>query len=491
MGGRRDLVADYFEVFNNEVREFLEPSTDRELRGSHIHADSKIKWLEEPEEFQAAGSERANVTDGLGSASNSDTFSSSSESDSRYVTAEESAGEGEEDIRSQNYVLGSHWNASEKSTFFHCLSRYSIHRLDEWHGGLPYKSKFEILVYYQVLQYNLKEMQRYNMIGGLLSFEEFPIAYEMDEFYVQFEEFMSRQVRIEYEQPATDTEESLISLTNWNKRWQAIYCKAGIEELAPLCSEPLPHSEETIQFLTGCVKAYTKRLLWYAVVSELDKLSISKQLLFKDEEMIQDDDMVLNAGDAQLPHVVTPNSIYRALGILKQEGFSSPTLPETVLQTLEKFEVEPKPKGKLFKNRQVTMSLLPTLIQHSNLSLTAVGCKQESLSCNAELAQVHKKLHTIHQGRKRKIEETFVQDDPLNCIDNPLEFELCDWENEFMDAGDRKKSLLHQHRLMAYYSDDKDKNLIQIQAISPETSLDCPVQKLPTSLLKQFLHSNT
>ena len=83
-----------------------------------------------------------------------------------------------------------------------------------------------------------------------------------------------------------------------------------------------------------------------------------------------------------------------------------------------------------------------------------------------------------------------MQDDPLNCIDNPLEFELCDWENEFMDAGDRKKSLLHQHRLMAYYSDDKDKNLIQIQAISPETSLDCPVQKLPTSLLKQFLHSN-
>lgn len=486
-------MADYFDVFNNDVQQFLEPSDDRELRGSHIHVDSKVKWLEESEVNEPLDSEleEDDASDDGDLASGSESSSSSDESDSRYFTAEESAGEEERKVRPRSSSLGSYWTASEKSTFFNCLSRYSIHRLDEWRAKLPLKSKLEILMYYRVLRYNLQALQKSNMFGGLLSNEEFPIAYEMDEFYLQFEEFMSRQIRIEYEQPSAVMEDSIVSIDNWNRRWRAIYCKTAIEELVPVSSEPLPYSGEAVQFLTSCAKAYTKRLLWYAVLNELDKLSISKRLLFPEEEMFSNDDLVIEASDNQLPHVVTQSSIYKAVNILKQEGFNTPTLPETVLRTLEKFEVEPTPNGKLFKNRQVTMSLLPTLEQHGAVSPLSIEHQQDRPHHDAELNRIHKKLYTLHHGKKRKIEESFVQDDPLNCIDNPLEFELCDWETQRMEASDKRKSTLYQHALMAYYNDTQENKLTQLQAPPSEDIKPCSVPKIPTSLLNQFLHSNT
>lgn len=525
MGAKRDIVADYYDVFNNEVKQFMETGVDHELKGSRIHVDSRVRCLEEPNEgeegeeddeseLSSTGYDSANENEsGDDGGDNNDSQDSGSDSDSRYVTAEESADENDVDFNeSQNLILGTFWSSREKSTFFHCLSRYSIHRIDEWHVRLPSKSKFDIMLYYRVLKDNLLELQRRNLLGGLLPNEDFPFAYEMDEFYVEWEEFMSHQVRIEYERPIDNSEnssgdvnndgdenreeeeeEDLISIENWNKRWQAIYCKTGIEELKPLGSEPLPCSKEAFNFLTKCAKAYTKRLLWFTVLQDMEKLSVSKRSLFPDEGQVKDDDLVLHASDEQLPHVVTQSSVLKALNTLKQEGYYAPTIPETILRTLEKFEVEPNSKGKLFKNHHVTMSLLPSLLQQGALDSVPFHLTNSEPSSHSEPLQnmIHKKLYTIEHGKRRRIDESFVEDDPYDSIENPLEIDLCDWEAQLLEEKDLKLSKLHQHILLTYYSSTKDSTHVQLEPESPDQAQEpCPVDKIPSTLLNLFMHSN-
>lgn len=531
MGGKKDIVADYYDIFNNEVKQFLQPGFDYELESSRIHADSKVRSLEDPEEDEDGKSNEEDDESELSSAESESIAgsnggsdgcdndedrdgsdyedhdeNSSSESDSRYVTADESAGEEDIDSKeSKSFSLGTYWSSREKSVFFHCLSRYSIHRLDEWHSKLPSKAKFEILLYYKVLKYNLRELQRRNLVGGLVSNEDFPIAYEMDEFYVELEEFMSRQVRIEYEKPIDsnsaddpsgneEDDEHLLSIDNWNKRWQAIYCKSGIDELKPLSSEPLPYSKETFQFLTDCAKAYTRRLLWFTVLQEMDKLSIAKKMLFPREQSFKDDDLVLHASDEQLPHVVTQSSVLKAISTLKQEGFNTPTIPETVLHTLEKFKVEPVPEGKLFKNQQVTQSLLPSLFKQGAADSAAFYLSDfhDSPHIKPESDPIHKKLYTIHNGKKRRIDDTFVRDDPFDSIDNPLEIDICDWEAQLLETRDTRLSKLHQHMLLSYYNSVRNQTYFQLDSESPDQAQEpFPVEKFPSTLLNLFMHSNS
>lgn len=566
MGTKRDIVADYYDVFNNEVKRFMEPRIDYDLKGSHIHVDSKVKSLEESQreeeeeeeeekeeeededneesELSSTGQDSANDDESSDeSDENDDNQPSDSESDSRYVTAEESADEKEAGSNgSRNFTLGTFWSSREKSMFFRCLSRYSIHRLDEWHVKLPSKSKFDILLYHKVLKDNLLELQRRNLVGNLVANEDFPIAYEMDEFYLEWEEFMSRQVRIEYERPMSGNleegegeeeddeeeeeeeekeeddegeeqgevedeeedeeedeqgegkEEELISIENWNKRWRAIYCKTGIEELRPLSSEPLPYSEESFELLTKCAKAYTKRLLWFTILQDLEKLSVSRRSLFPDAPLAKNDDLVLHASDEQLPHVITHSSVLKALNTLKQEGYYTPTIPETILRTLEKFQVEPKPKGKLFRNHQITMSLLPSLLQQGSLDSLPLHLPNSDPSSPVEHEpnMIHKKLYTIQHGKRRKMNDSFIEDDPFDSIENPLEIDLCDWEAQLLDAKDLKLSKLHQHMLLTYYNPAKISSNIQLESESPDQAQEpCPIDKMPSTLLNLFMHSNT
>lgn len=524
MGTKRDIIADYFDVFNNEVKQFMEPGVDYELKGSRIHIDSKVRYLEEPEEEEeeeGEGDDESELSsteynsaidneDGDDDNDNDNNQESGSDSDSRYVTAEESADENTmESSELQNFILGTYWSSREKSIFFHCLSRYSIHRLNEWRTRLPSKSIFDIMLYYNVLKRNLMELRRRNLLGGLVPNEDFPFAYEMDNFYVEWEEFTSRQVRIEYERPMNnkrnyitdienrqdeDREEDLISVENWNKRWQAVYCKTGIEELKPLGSEPLPYSKEAFEFLNSCAEAYTRKLLWFTVLQDMEKLSVSKSSLFPDAELVNDEDLVLHAGDEQLPHVVTHSSVLKALNTLKQEGFYTPTIPDTVLKTLEKFEIEPNSKGKLFRNNQVTMSLLPSLLKQGTLDSTPFDLtSSESLqNSDPEPNVIHKKLYTIENGKRRRISGSFVEDDPYDSIENPLEIDLCDWEAQLLEEKDLKLSKLHQHMLLTYYSSTKNPTTIQLEPESPDQAQEpCPVDGIPSTLLNLFMHSNS
>lgn len=495
----RDLLADYFDVFNEEVKQFLDPfaSNDYELEGSHIHMNSKVSWLEDNEKTENSGS----VSE-LDSESESDGATDSND-DEHYQTAEEYQEETSRTDDDSSGLMGSFWSVSEKIMFFHCLSRYSIHGLDEWRDRIPSKSKFEILVYYKVLKENLSQLKR---LGGnlrrILSRGELPIAYEMDEFYISLEERMSTRVRLETDTPATDSdqdESGLISFENWNKRWRPIYSKTRAEELTPTCREPLPFSQDAMDFLTKRCIEYTRRVLTTAILTDMEKVSIPTALFRGQEEEANPDDstIIFSNPKKYFPHVVTKESIVNAVYLLRQEGFHAPTLPETVLRTIEKFELEHDKDGNLFRSKSLTTSLVPSLLETFSINGLPVS-RQEPVPVpdkRLDLA-LARKLYKLNGGKpphkKRKTEpqeDSFLQDDELDRMDNPLELELCDWETQLLDAADMRESRLHQHRLMAYLTGDTTPLTVEPNNTIQDSK--SPIPLVPTTMIKRYMHSNT
>ncbi|KAI5950323.1 hypothetical protein KGF54_005140 [Candida jiufengensis] len=87
---------------------------------------------------------------------------------------------------------GAHWSSKDKNLFFNLLSRYSIHRLDLI-SEIMNKSSMEILVYYNLLQTELKKLKQKND-PNLVSINEIPVAYEMSQNFVRFEDEQSQLI---------------------------------------------------------------------------------------------------------------------------------------------------------------------------------------------------------------------------------------------------------------------------------------------------------
>ncbi|QLQ82350.1 hypothetical protein HG537_0H01110 [Torulaspora globosa] len=488
----RDVLADYFDVFNREVKQFLDPfaSNDYELEGSYVHIGSKVCWFEDN-----------GGIDDTGSVSEADSDELTDSSDDEYETAEEYQEESVRRVEDSNGLMGSFWSVSEKIMFFHCLSRYSIHGLDEWRDRIPTKSKFEILVYYKVLRENLNRLKK---IGGnfrrILSRAELPIAYEMDEFYISLEERMSARVRLETDTPATDPDDGgngLISFENWNKRWRPIYSKTRIEELTPACYLPLPFSQDAIDFLTKRCIEYTRRVLTTAILTDMEKVSIPTALFRGQQEEANTDDrtIVFSNPKKYFPHVVTKESILNAVYLLRQEGFNAPTLPETILNTINKFELQHDEDGRLFRTKSLTTSLVPSLLETFSINGLPVS-RQEPITTDQELdLALVKKLYKLNGGKpplkKRRIEDqdSFLEDDELDRMDNPLELELCDWETKILDVADMRESRLHQHTLIAYLTGDTTP--VTMEPNTTQQDMKSPIPLVPTKMIKRYLHSNT
>jgi RNA polymerase I-specific transcription initiation factor RRN5 len=117
---------------------------------------------------------------------------------------------------------GSYWSSSEKETFFHYLSRYSIHQIDLIKQFLPSKSTTEIQCYYNVLKLELSRRKKtgkpkyysykinkvkyriklWRFPKGLMKYDDLPSAYEMSEEFIKLEEYQSdyiamREARID------------------------------------------------------------------------------------------------------------------------------------------------------------------------------------------------------------------------------------------------------------------------------------------------------
>lgn len=107
------------------------------------------------------------------------------------------------------------WLPQEKDKFFRLLERYLIHRIDIIADQLPLKLTEEIMVYYSVLRkllqrekrkgrrqeypYTVTKRRKTKHLKGylaleLVSYDEMPIAYEMSETYLIFEDLQSKRM---------------------------------------------------------------------------------------------------------------------------------------------------------------------------------------------------------------------------------------------------------------------------------------------------------
>lgn len=232
----------YNNWFWDEAYQFFDPfSKNRDLRKSRIHKDGRCKYLQNSEK-------RYEAAEVIGS----------SEEESDYDMDLQSR-EKRSGGYLQNQGMGSLWTGKEKQLFFHYLSRHSIHSIDTWSKRIPTKSKFEILTYYNVLKQNLEELKLLHTKkhGGILSYEEFPIAYELDESWISLEDELSRDVN----EPSTSEEiaekhasmeiptDGVIDWNNWYKRWDPIYSRHRLMEYYPSNRQPNVFNKETMQMM--------------------------------------------------------------------------------------------------------------------------------------------------------------------------------------------------------------------------------------------------
>lgn len=114
-----------------------------------------------------------------------------------------------------SFKSGTYWTADEKEIFFSCLARFTIHRVEDFLDHLPSKSMGEILAYYELLKRELRNQQicethsvhiiedqqdptrllrhEYDImtIPGGIDQRNIPIAYEMSDEWVEYEEEQS------------------------------------------------------------------------------------------------------------------------------------------------------------------------------------------------------------------------------------------------------------------------------------------------------------
>ena len=294
---RKEATRRYYEMYNKEVKDFFQIGQyeDYSIRPSRIHYKSQVRYVERLDD--------PNVL---------------------YNQSDEENNDDDENNESVEEIVGTLWTGQEKRTFFRLLSRYSIHRVTEWGQAIPEKSLYEIMEYYNILNENLNQLRKLKF-KGLLKVADMDIAYDMDDQFVEMEEYMSQKLL--YKQPykrkmkvketngkADDNNDNdgnkdpdtndnepivkkeepknqelpppdvssgydseLIDLDNWERRWNTIYCKTFIEELRTVQKDFIPLGVSSIIYIEQLVKQYLRRLLWYTVLPEIENKKISKK----------------------------------------------------------------------------------------------------------------------------------------------------------------------------------------------------------------------
>lgn len=376
---KSEMREAYKKWYYDEAYEFFNPySSNQDLRKSCIHRDGKCKYLQKDDRKRSESP--GTIYDGA--------------SDSDFEADESS----DEERRSGGYLqrqgLGTVWTGKEKQIFFHHLARHSIHTLDHWAEEIPGKSKFEILTYYKVLQDNLVELKRLptKKHGGVLGYEEFPIAYEVGDSWIELEEELSRDLHeeddtnvIPTQDETTEDESSVINWTNWYKRWDTFYGKHRLLEYYPCSRNPNVFSPEAMQVMEILVKRYTAKLLSETIIPVLDKKSVPRALsqsskilresrtkklrsvckIYESPEEEHDKDIIeIKTSNEEFPHIVTENDVVNALVRMRLYSHSRGngndklylTYPESIVESIQKFDIELE-KGKIFRNRKVLRQL--------------------------------------------------------------------------------------------------------------------------------------
>ncbi|AMD18995.1 HBR094Wp [Eremothecium sinecaudum] len=497
---RRNCIAleRYCELFNRETARFFDPLCDsQDLQDSYIHVDSKVKYLEED-------SQQSIVSEGESIGSDTDD-------------------EQEWDNGIENLDLGTLWTAREKTVFFHFLARNSIHNLDQWHSQLPRKSKYEITVYYRVLKANLDNLKhmKTKKRGGILTKRDLPIAYEMQPSFIELEECYSELIRsetedvvkFETEHELKSMEEGVVNWDNWYKRWDLFYARHQIPEYQPASREPSLFSRSSECYAEEIVRRYVKKLLCAAILPVLDRKHVPKESLripqdFREEvahrthaertrtplveSYIHSDtgEIEVRTGNLEFPHLVTTTDIWRGMIVLRKAGHPAPTLPETVVHSLAKFQVNHE-EGKLFKNKNIPNALIVPLLQHKTTPYHApVGI---STPTNKNSLVLESRLHGLVKTQQKSAggflsTDTFISDDPYSALDNPVYEQLVLWDDAVTDSLDLRASFHYQHALLMHMSlpDDSETSTVNVITAEPEEVPGLP--EVPSHVLDMFLY---
>ncbi|QEU61024.1 Rrn5 [Kluyveromyces lactis] len=463
----------YKSWYLDEAYEFFDPySQNQDLRKSRIHKDGICKYLQNEDPKPRSREELSGIDDGA------------SDSDLDFSDEEERRSGG----YLQNQGLGSLWTGKEKQVFFHNLSRHSIHTLDTWSSQIPGKSKYEILVYYQVLRKNLEELRRLQTKrhGGILEYGEFPIAYEMSETWITLEEELSNEVDEQVplnQEDATNAEISdpvaVIDWNNWYKRWDKFYARHRLLEYYPTNRRPSVFTPESMQIMELLVKRYTSNLLRETIIPSLEKKCVPRELLmsqktFKDARMkklrstcnitktIQDDQdddgsLEIQTSNHEFPHIVTENDVISALVRLRlyNKGKLFLTYPESIVDSVDKFQIEME-RGKIFRNKNVLRHLKVLLyLQSSRIHSKQLTFSRtdEKIDWEGDLNSANSSNNSIDNAdpsvsKKRK---------PLDPIfvDTP-EYKKQKLQDESIDKDDELRSIKYTHTLLTWMNLSRD-----------------------------------
>ncbi|KAL6941455.1 hypothetical protein ACO0RG_002586 [Hanseniaspora osmophila] len=388
-----DCVIKYISLFNDEVKNALfAPAFKNDLQTSNIHLDSVIAQLE-TSNFNAGDftdEENANYTNfladknvGSGGGGNGGGGGSCSDSDSLSSDTEEEDLESEDHsvqysfendttIFSTNEEIGIPWSDVEKQVFFHCLSRYSIHLVDEWALQIPSKTKYEIVMYYDILRNNYDSMRNKAMNRSLIKRADLPIAYEMDQEWCEIEETLAQCVSTALflgndsgsnESDNTDNNDGDSDSDNnnrlfeldqkWQERWLQIYSKHGLMEYYPVSKNCLPlDNVDTLQYLESCVKSFCSHLIKETILNmdayeddfEVVKNPVNMDFTTNgDMVVLQRGSFAEKSGKPRLLLTVTVADIHKAIVKMKQNtrkyGHHPYTLFEQVYDTLKKYNI--------------------------------------------------------------------------------------------------------------------------------------------------------
>lgn len=329
------LDVQYSRWFNRCVMEFMDIRqgyTDYEVRTSYVHSESLQRYLI---------SKNTKIL----------------EKDQLRVAEE----------RNERVIEGGTvWSGHEKRIFFKMLERYSIHRVDEWldvYNGE--KSKYEIMQYYNILKYNLRRLQDHRA-KNILERTKYPIAYEMDEEWIRFEEIMARRLNkrsnlpFYFDEgkilnfPEDDNSKNLIDMNKWNERWQNMYRQSNIWKPEIIYNNP-SLTQDAMLLLEANVKRHLNKILWYTMNNAAQNRFVTRHQIDKwngltkekhdprsDELMeSQTGDIIVRAGvKRQPPRLVSFEDVQRGLMRMELDKTQSYSIVGNVTKTLNKFELK-------------------------------------------------------------------------------------------------------------------------------------------------------
>ncbi|CCD26022.2 Rrn5p NDAI_0G02470 [Naumovozyma dairenensis CBS 421] len=464
---RRDLVKLYYDHFNGEVRQFLDPTMGikYELRGSRIHVDSRVKYLED---------KNVETTDRGGDDSDLE-------------------GEEEEVLTKRQAQLGTDWTSKEKHLFFFYLARYSIHRLDEWYLKIGGKmTKYEVLVYYDVLKRNLNELKygegktngndmdlrrrTTSRFGRLLTLVDFPIAYEMDDSFIRLENKLSRMVSEELNKnDKSTTMEEISEEGNENEKGCQDLDQGENEDSNEERDGEEPHNKdrdieisvaETMDYFNLQSKSWRERWkLLSSATHQTDKLalpSVTKdcheyltELVIDHVEGIFAELLLLPMADqrgfsrneeniswSENPVVVVKaTDIKKSLRNMRVHKHRPTDSGLGILETFDKFNVRPR-LGSITKksSRSKIKSLLKNPAEASLVE--AVLSNKDDESVNVPSSRIPTRT------RKRNKRESSSAKDSKH---RRLERILTNWENKLMEIHDKRASQIYARTLLQYF----------------------------------------